>query len=143
LIIVDTGGLIAAIDRGDRHHRATARVLDEARKSSIRLLISPFVLTEVDYLISERKKRPDVALAILRDVARGAYKLEEFSAEDLGKAADIVDRYRDQAVGLADAANVVLADRHGTRDILTTDERHFRVLRGPQGLPFRVLPADL
>jgi hypothetical protein len=26
--------------------------------------------------------------------------------------------------------------------VLTLDERHFRVLRGPGGHPFRVLPAD-
>ena len=47
-------------------------------------------------------------------------------------------------VGLADASNVVLAEQYATRDILLTlDERHFRVLRGPGGLPFRLLPADL
>ncbi len=45
-------------------------------------------------------------------------------------------------VGLAEASNVVLARRHDARDILTLDERHFRVLRGPRELPFRVLPAD-
>jgi predicted nucleic acid-binding protein len=43
---------------------------------------------------------------------------------------------------LADASNVVLANRHDTLDMLTLDERHFRILRGPGGRPFRVLPAD-
>jgi hypothetical protein len=37
----------------------------------------------------------------------------------------------------------VLAERYGTQDILTLDERHFCVLRGPGDLPFRILPADL
>jgi hypothetical protein len=36
----------------------------------------------------------------------------------------------------------VLANRHGTRDVLTLDERHFRVLKRPRDLPFRLLPAD-
>ena len=35
-----------------------------------------------------------------------------------------------------------LAERHGTHDILTLDERHFRAVAGPGGRPFRVLPAD-
>jgi len=46
-------------------------------------------------------------------------------------------------VGLADASNVVLATRYGTRDILTLDGRHFRAIYGPKGRPFRLLPADL
>jgi hypothetical protein len=51
-------------------------------------------------------------------------------------------RYHDQEVGLADASIVVLAERHDTSDVLTLDERHFRVLRTAQGGEFRVLPAD-
>jgi predicted nucleic acid-binding protein len=45
-------------------------------------------------------------------------------------------------VSLAGASNVVLANRHGTLDVLTLDERHFRVLRGLGGRSFRILPAD-
>ena len=54
----------------------------------------------------------------------------------------MIERHADLGIGLADASNVVLANRHGALDILTLDERHFRVLRGPQGRPFRLLPAD-
>lgn len=53
-----------------------------------------------------------------------------------------MERYADLDVGLTDAANVVLAERHGTLDLLTLDERHFRVLRSPQDRPFRLLPTD-
>jgi hypothetical protein len=35
----------------------------------------------------------------------------------------------------------VLAHRYNTSEVLTLDERHFRVLPAPGG-PFRVLPAD-
>jgi predicted nucleic acid-binding protein len=45
------------------------------------------------------------------------------------------------AISLADASIVVLAERHGVRDALTLDERHFRVLMAG-GKPFRLLPAD-
>jgi predicted nucleic acid-binding protein len=43
---------------------------------------------------------------------------------------------------LADASNVVLANRHDTLDVITLDERRFRALRGPGGRPFHILPAD-
>ena len=51
-------------------------------------------------------------------------------------------RYANLVIGLTDASIVVLAQRHGTLDVLTLDERHFRASRGSDGKPFRVLPAD-
>jgi uncharacterized protein len=45
--------------------------------------------------------------------------------------------------GIADASNVVLAERYGTRDILTTDQRDFRRIKLPGGRYFRILPYDL
>lgn len=141
-VVVDAGGLISAVNGRSSLHRETREVLDRLREEDARLVVSPFVLAEVDYLLSEREGRPDVALEVLRDVARGGYHLEPFGSEDLDRATDVVERYSDQNIGLADAANVVLAGRHDTLNILTIDERHFRVLSGPGGKPFRLLPAD-
>lgn len=131
-VVVDTSGLIAAVNDRSSLHRKTRALLDELRErgDAVRLVVSPFVLAEADYLLSERDRRPDVALDVLRDVASGAYLLEPFETEDLDRAADVMERYADLGVGLTDAANVVLAERHGTLDLLTLDERHFRVLRG-------------
>lgn len=142
-VVVDTGGLISAVNERSSLHRKAEEELDRLRGEGARLVVSPFVLAEVDYLLSEREGRPDVALEVLRDVASGGYYLETFGAEDLDHAADVIERYADQNVGLADAANVVLAERHDTLNILTTDERHFRVLHGPGGEPFRLLPVDI
>ena len=65
-----------------------------------------------------------------------------FSIGDVAEARRIMVQYADLRVSLADASNVVLANRNDTLDVLTLDERHFRTLRGPGGRPFRVLPAD-
>ncbi len=54
----------------------------------------------------------------------------------------VIERYAELARGLADASNVVLATRYDVLDVLTLDERHFRVLRGPRDRPFGLLPAD-
>lgn len=80
--------------------------------------------------------------ALLGEVAHGVYRLDPFSAADVGAAQAVLDRYPTLDLGLADASLVVLAERHRTLDLLTLDERHFRVLRGPGGRPFRLLPAD-
>lgn len=138
MILLDTSGLLAAIDSSQRHHRRAAAALREARGP---LLLSPFVLAELDYLLAARVG-PQTEIALLAEVGRGAYRLEPFEAADVAIAAEVIDTYADLEVGLADASIVVLSRRYEVLDLLTLDERHFRTLRGSAGRPFRLLPAD-
>lgn len=139
-MILDTSGLLAAMDSGQRLHNDVREALENAEGP---LLVSPFVLAELDYLLATKVSR-EAELALLGEVGRGAYRLEPFSADDVIRAAEVIEQYAGFAdLGLADASNVVLAERHQTRDILTLDERHFRSLAGPRGEPFRLFPADL
>jgi uncharacterized protein len=138
VIVLDTSGLLSAIDASQRHHAAAAAVV---QRSSQPLVLSPFVLAELDDLISTRVSAT-AARALLRQVAAGVYRLEPMSADDIAAATEVIDRYQDLGLGLADASLVVLAARYGTSDLLTLDERHFRAVAGPAGRPFRILPAD-
>lgn len=138
MILLDTSGLLAALDASERHHAAAAAIL---RGTADTKLLSPFVLAELDYLLGIRVGRR-VADALLGEVAAGAYQLEPFDAADIARAASVTTKFADLAVGLADASIVVLADRHDVRDVLTLDERHFRALRDGKGRRFRVLPVD-
>jgi predicted nucleic acid-binding protein len=138
VVVLDTSGLLAAIDSSQRFHDAAKEVLGGAVE---RLILSPFVLAELDYLLATRAG-PEAQLALLEEVARGTYRLASFSIGDVAEARRIMVRYADFRIGLADASNVVLATRHDTLDVLTLDERRFRTLRGPGGHPFRLLPAD-
>jgi uncharacterized protein len=54
----------------------------------------------------------------------------------------VARRYRDLELGLADASIVVLAERFGTRRLLTLDERAFRSVTPLRGGQFTLLPAD-
>jgi predicted nucleic acid-binding protein len=103
--------------------------------------MSPFVLAELDYLISTNSG-PAEEDRLLRDVARGVYQLEEFGSADVSAALTIIERHADLRLGLTDASIVVLAERHQCLDVLTLDQRHFRTVRGPGGRPFRLLPFD-
>lgn len=138
MILLDTSGLLSAIDAGQRHH---ARCADALSNASPPLLLSPFVLAELDYLLA---KHVDAAAqsALLGEVARGAYQLEPFGSSDVAAANDVLQRYPALRLGLADASIVVLAERHRTRDVLTLDERHFRALRTRERRQFRILPLD-
>lgn len=138
MILLDTSGLLAAIDGKQRHHAAAARSLKAARAP---LLLSPFVLAELDHLLATRVGL-DAELALLGEVARGAYQLATFSADDVAAASEVIERYRSLELGLADASIVVLAERHGITDVLTLDERHFRAIAPATGGSFRILPMD-
>ena len=138
MILLDTSGLLAAIDGSQRRH---AEALAALRAADAPWILSPFVLAELDYLLATRV---GVAAerALLDEVARGVYQLEAVDAEGIEAAERVIGRYARLGIGLADASLVVLSNRYGVRDILTLDERHFRTLRGAGGHPFRILPAD-
>jgi predicted nucleic acid-binding protein len=138
VIVLDTGGLYAALDANETLHGRTVAALTAATPPR---LLSPFVLAELDYLIATRVGHT-AQMALLDEVTRGAYQLEVFSADDVSEARRIMERFADLRVGLADASVVVLARRHRALDLLCTDERHFRALRGVGGKPFRLLPYD-
>lgn len=137
MILLDTSGLLAALDSAQLAHLEAAESLSEATAP---LLLSPFVLAELDYLLAARvgeRARTD----LLAEVERGAYQLQPFSGQDVAAARKVIQRYDDLGISLADASIVVLAERHVTREVLTLDERHFRVLKANRK-PFALLPAD-
>jgi len=132
-----SSGLLAAIDSSQNQH---AKAVAALRQASGPLLMSPFVLAEIDYLLATRVSA-EAQHVLLEEVARGAYRLEQFTAEDVASAAVILGRYGDLGIGLADASIVVLAERYGVLEVLTLDHRHFQALRGPGGRRFRLRPV--
>lgn len=137
MILLDTSGLLAALDASQSHHTEAAESLLAARPP---LVLSPFVLAELDYLVTSRIGQAARA-SLLEEVERGAYLLETMTGADVASAHAIIQRYADLEISLADASIVVLAERRRVREVLTLDERHFRVLSA-DGKPFRLLPAD-
>ena len=136
-MIVDTSALLAYFNTREPDHGDVARVIDEHADGV--LVISPYVVAELDYLVATRIG-VDAELAVLRELSSGAWHLADFDVGNLERATAIIEKYRDQDIGLADASNVVLADQHRTTTILTLDRRHFEVLRPIGGGRFSILP---
>jgi predicted nucleic acid-binding protein len=138
-LIVDAGALYAQADADEPEHEAVARTLLAERDA---LVTSQFVVAEADYLIL-RRLGMDAELRFLEDLAEGTYIADALAPPDLAIARDVAARYRDLELGLADASLVILANRWGTRRILTLDERAFRTVKPLQGGSFTVLPTDV
>jgi uncharacterized protein len=138
VIILDTSGLVAAYGRDQVHGQ---QVLETLTGDAGPLVLSPFVLAELDYLITSRLG-VGAELNVLEDVAGGVYRLAEFTQDDVTQARSVIAKYQDLKIGLADASIVVLAARHTTTRVLTLDLRHFRAMKPLQGGSFTILPAD-
>lgn len=138
MILLDTSGLLAALDGSERQHAAAAAGL---RGASPPWVLSPFVLAELDYLLAARVG-PHAERQFLEEVGRGVYRLECLDDADVAAAEKVIGRHAGLGIGLADASIAVLAAKYGIRDVLTLDERHFRAMRPAAGKAFRILPAD-
>lgn len=135
MIIADTSGLIAFFSESGPQHDAVAEWVE---KNDPVMVVSPYVIAEVDYLVATRSG-VEAELAVLAELSGGAYELAAMDAEDLAEATRVVRRYADLGIGLADASLAVLAKRYRTRTILTLDRKHFSVMRPLDGGVFTIV----
>ena len=138
MIVVDTSVVVAYMNAADDYHAVVAGWLDGADDD---LATTPLIVAEVDHLVGARGG-PRARRALHRDLAAGAYLIEWWTGA-IAPVVRVAERYADAGLGLADASLVALAERLGTIDIATLDERHFRAVRPlAGGKAFRLLPAD-
>lgn len=135
-MIADTSGLLALLNRREPAHEAVVAVVEELHQP---LVVSPYVVAEVDYLVATQLG-VEAELSVLEELSGGAYHLAHLTAEQLRTATGVIRRYADQDIGITDASIVVLANHHRTRSVLTLDHRHFDVIRPLSGGRFSILP---
>jgi len=135
-MIVDTSALLAYFDRNEPMHEAVAEAIDAAGEP---LVVSPYVLAEVDYLVLGRHGTV-AEHAVLAELCGGAWELADMQVSRVVEASRVVERYADIPIGLADASNLVLAEAYRTRRIATLDRRHFTIMRFGDGTAPEILP---
>ena len=136
-LILDTGPLYASLDRSDADHAACRALIEEASEA---LVVPAPVLVEVDYWIQQRLQ-PGVLVALLDDIAAGAYQVAELTTADYARVRDLCDRYADADIGFVDAAVLAIVERLGEPKLATLDRRHFGPLRPRHRDALELLPA--
>jgi predicted nucleic acid-binding protein len=132
--LLDTGAILAVLNRQDRWHVPCVRALTQLRAP---LLTSEAVLTEVLYMISAHSYRLESAWAFIRS---GVITLAAITDSDLPALAHLMHRYHDRPMDFADATLVHLAERESLTTILTVDFSDFQTYRIGGRQRFRVLP---
>lgn len=134
-VLVDTGPLVALFDPSDADHDTCKQVLAQLRQR--RRVTSLAVLTEAVYLLSFSAQAQRALLAF---VAAGAVGIAEFDAQQVSRAAALMERYEDLPMDFADATLVVLGESLQTTTVFTLDRRDFGVYRLGRRA-FRLVPA--
>lgn len=133
-LILDTGPLIALLNRGDRDHERCLAVMTDFRGT---LLTTEPVLTEAMHLLTRVRGGPAACLAFFD---RGGAALVPQTRESMRRSAALMERYADVPMDFADATLVALAEETRRRDVFTLDRRGFSAYRlGSRGT-FAIVP---
>ena len=110
-LILDTGPLVALLDRSERNHQ---RCLTFFREIRGRVVTTEPVLTEAVYLLgpSFRCQKP-----VLDFFVQGGAELVSLSPELLQRSLWLMEKYADVPMDLADATLVALAEQRGCSNI--------------------------
>ncbi len=129
IVVADTGAVYALLDASDSWHE---RVYNWWSTASARVVLPHAILPEIAWLVGQRLG-PDAEAAFTQALADGEFVLEPMPDQDLPDIAGTVHRYRDLPLGFVDASVLATAVRLDADAILTTDRRHFSVVRLPDG----------
>jgi predicted nucleic acid-binding protein len=131
-VLLDTGVIVALLDRSERFHAASAAALRELEAP---LVTCEAVIAECCYLLRHIAGAPE---AVLENVAAGIFQLPFQLSREAPAVKQIFRKYRHRKIDLADACLVCLADEFGVADILTLDA-DFKIYRWGKNKPFRLL----
>jgi predicted nucleic acid-binding protein len=133
-VLVDAGPLVALLDKSDPHHNACKRVF-EAMRDPLQTVWPAF--TEAMYLLSFAW---EAQAALWEFVESGVIGFCDLGSDDAPRMRELMAKYRDQPMDLADAALVCVAERERLRRVFTIDRRDFSVYRPKRIGRFTLLP---
>lgn len=134
MILIDAGPLVALIHADDRHHGSCTEALKRIREP-LGTVWPAF--TEAMYLLGFSSRAQD---ALWRLLEAEAFKILPLDGLDVPRMRELMRKYSDLPMDLADAALVRVAEREVITRVFTIDRRDFELYR-PRGLRrFTILP---
>ncbi len=113
--IVDTGPLVAFLDRGEQYHRWVVEQVEELKPP---LLVCEPVLAEAMHLLARFARGQD---ALFRFLENGALRIAFRIEDHIPALRKLHQKYRDKPMSLADACIVRMAEIYQQYTVLTLD----------------------
>ncbi len=126
-VVLDTGPLVAVLDRRDQWHARCALVWPEVIH---RCVTTEAVVTEASHLAARAAGEAARPLEFLLAAGIPIVPLDPAAHR---QAAHLMRRYAGTPMDYADATLVVVADALGVAAVFTTDRRGFAAYRGARG----------
>jgi uncharacterized protein len=137
LIIIDTGPIFAFFDRDDNHHHLCIEVLKEIKEP---LVTTWPVITESFYLLNFSRNVQD---ALWQVIQRGGLVIHALEGEGYLRCRELMRKYQDIPLDLADATLVALGENKRLSKIFTLDHKDFHAYRPRHKRRFSLIPAEL
>ncbi len=124
------------MDRDDAWH---SRVVEWWGAAPRDVVLPVSILPEITYLL-QRRIGPSAEGAFVRAVADGQFSVVSLAPEDFPRVADLLHAYGDLPLGFVDASVVAVSERLEVAEVLTTDRKHFGVVRPRHVESLRLVP---
>lgn len=134
-MLVDAGPLVALLDQADPEHDACVAALKMLREPLITVWPA---FTEAMYLLSGSWRGQKALWSRLETEALALAPLDE---TDAPRMRELMDKFHDLPMDLADAALVRIAERDSLTRIFTLDRKHFSLYRPGRRRRFSIVPA--
>jgi uncharacterized protein len=131
--IADTGFIVALLNQTDSRHQEVAPIYTRQRT----IWLPQTVLAEVAYL---RDAGINTVVAFLNGLPKSRFRLMALMDFDLKRVAEILAQYADSRIDFVDASVMAVAERYGIIQVLTLDQRDFRLFRPRHCQAFELLP---
>jgi hypothetical protein len=134
MILMDAGPLVAILHADDRHHEACTAALRSIREPLVTVWPA---LTEAAFLLEFSWAARDARWDLL-DGER--LRVADLGVTDVPRIRELMRKYRDLPMDLADAALVAVAERERIRTVFTVDRRDFGLYRPARVGRFQIIP---
>ena len=134
--LIDTGAMLALLDRDDRWHAACVESFGTLR---FPLATSAAVLAELFHLLGTNPRDLTHAWAFLRS---GAVTVLPIADSDMPRLERLMLQYADRPMDYADATLVYLAERESLTTVFTIDRNDFETYRIDGRRRFRIVPES-
>ena len=132
--LLDTGPIVAYLDRRDPWHSAVAAVLDGFDG---KLITTSAVVTEAMYMVRTVGDGPSVLVEFLNSAR--VEICECTNVPQLSACGELMRKYSDVPMDFADATLVLLGESLKISEVCTLNRRGFKVFRNRTGRPLELM----